>query len=148
MLLNVVKHCGEYLFYSYFSRYSLFVNNDKHKILDLRAYNLLGCWNFNFGLGSNICAWVKYLRSCFFGVCRSYMSTSLCKRQFFQLTQPHSKSEQLEWGFWRILGNSPHLEEHHNYLSPVLKPLFNSFMWCQVLALSARPHNLLITTNL
>ena len=24
------------------------------------------------------------------------------------MTQPHSKSEQLEWNFWRTLGNSPH----------------------------------------
>ena len=42
------------------------------------------------------------------------------------MTQPHSKSEQLEWGFWRTLGNSPHpsiskgnyvIEENDNTLA-------------------------------
>ena len=51
----------------------------------------------------------KYLRVKFFGICRSHMNTSLCKRLLFQMTQHHSKSEQLEWELWRTLENSPHL---------------------------------------
>ena len=53
-------------------------------------------------------AWPKYLRIWFFGIFRSHMSTSLCKRWLFQMTQHQSKSEQLEWEFWCTLWNSPH----------------------------------------
>ena len=130
MLLNVVKHCGEYLFYSYFSRYSLFVNNDKHKILDLMAYNLLGCWNFNFGLGSNICDLA------FLAFAEAICPLACAKDNFSKWLNPTvnlSNLNEVSEEFWEIV---PTLVEHHNYLSPVLNPLFNSFMWCQVLALS------------
>ena len=143
MLLNVVKHCGEYLFYSYFSRYSLFVNNDKHKILD--------CWVVEIlilvlgqisALGSNICDLV------FLAFAEAICPLACAKDNFSKWLNPTvnlSNLNEVSEEFWEIV---PTLVEHHNYLSPVLNPLFNSFMCCQVLALSARPHNLLITTNL
>ena len=104
--------------YSNFSRYGLFVKNDQYKILDLIVYNLLGFWNFDFWLYGRLAFW-------FLGICRSYMCTSSCNRSF-QMTQPQGKSEELEWGFWRTLGNSPHpsiskgsyaIEENDNTLA-------------------------------
>ena len=69
-----------------------FVNNDQHKILDLMIYNMLGFWNSDFW-SYGCLVQVSFL---LFGVCRSYMCTSSCKRQYFQMTQFNSKSEKLE----------------------------------------------------
>ena len=66
------------------------------------------CWVSEILIFGPTDTWPKYPPFWFFGVCRSYICTRLCKRQFFQMTQLKSKSEQLEWGFWKTLGNSPH----------------------------------------
>ena len=85
---------------------TVFMNNGQHKILNLMV---IICWISEILIFGSMGSSPKYLRVKFFGICRSHMNTSLCKRLLFQMTQHHSKSEQLEWELWRTLENSPHL---------------------------------------
>ena len=51
------------------------------------------CWVSKILIFGPTGAWLKYPPFWFFGICRSYICTSLCKSHFFQMTQLNNKSE-------------------------------------------------------